>query len=265
MTDTALSTPAGAPHIEPIERIDISDAVYLRIREMILLGDLAPDSKIDLDYLADSFQVSRTTVANALQRLNLEELVTIVPRRGTFARRFGPEQVNELYEVRLCIELWAAQKSVSHVTDEQLAEVHQILDGFLPLFDSKERSDLAAFAVKNRDFHTYLISLAQNRKMLDMYESLHVDVLGYRIYHIRETRHTVDGVPIQEVLRPARADHEEHEAIVHGYEARALSQVEEAIRTHLNRSLENYIKMYEALRIDPRHDLRDISRLRQER
>jgi DNA-binding GntR family transcriptional regulator len=247
LTDTALTAHTGSPHIEPIQRVDISDAVYQRIREMILLGDLAPDNKIDLDHLAASFQVSRTTVANALQRLELEELVTIVPRRGTFVKRFGPDQVKEFYEVRLCLEIWAARKSVVDVSDEQTIRMRQILDEFLPLFDSKKRSDLAAFACKNRDFHTYLVSLGNNRKMLDMYEGLQVDVLGYRIYHIRETRHSVDGLPIQEVLRPAKADHEEHESIVLGYEARDLAQVEEAIRTHLDRSLGNYIKVSEAL------------------
>jgi DNA-binding GntR family transcriptional regulator len=248
MTDTVLSKQIDEPLIEPIERVEISDAVYQRIREMILLGDLAPDSKIDLDHLADSFQVSRTTVANALQRLELEELVYIVPRRGTFVRRFNTEQVKEFYEARLCLELWAASKSVAEVTDAQIAKMKQLLAAFVPLFESKQRSDLAAFASKNRDFHTYLISLAQNQKMLDIYKSLHVDVLGYRIYHIRETRHTVDGISIQEVLRPARADHEEHEAIVRGYDARDLCLVENAIKTHLDRSLENYIKVYESLR-----------------
>lgn len=248
MTDTVLSKQVDGPLIEPIERVEISDAVYQRIREMILLGDLSPGSKIDLDYLADSFQVSRTTVANALQRLDLEELVYIVPRRGTFVRRFNTDQVKEFYEVRLCLELWAARRSVADVIDEQITRMKQLLDAFVPLFDTGRRSDLAAFASKNRDFHTYLISLAQNQKMLDIYESLHVDVLGYRIYHIRETRHTVDGIPIQEVLRPARADHEEHEAIVRGYETRDLCIVENAIKTHLDRSLENYIKVHEALR-----------------
>lgn len=244
-----VSSPRSRPlQIAPIERVDVSDAVYGRIRDMILLGDLGPDNKIGLDFLAASFQVSRTTVATALQRLNLEDLVYIVPRRGTFVRRFTSKQVKELYEARLCFDLWAARKSVASVTDEQVAEMRQILDEFVPFFDSKKRADLAAFAVKNRGFHTYFIRLARNQKMLDMYESLHLDVLGYRIYHIRETRHSVDGVPVQEVLRPARADHDEHEAIVRGYEARDLSQVKEAISTHLNRALENYVKVFEALR-----------------
>ena len=247
MTDSVLSPQSRVPNVVPIERIDISQIVYERIREMIMVGDLAPDSKIDLDHLAESFQVSRTTVSNALQRLNLEDLVYIVPRRGTFVKHFSPEQVRELYEVRLCLELWAAREIAASITDEEVAKMRQLLEGFIPLFDSKERADLAAFAIKNRDFHTYPISLAKNNKMLDIYKSLNVDVLGYRIYHVRETRHSVDGVHIQEVLRPARADHEEHEAIVRGYEARDLSQVEDAITTHLNRSLENYIKVSKAL------------------
>jgi len=231
------------PLIARIERVDISDSVYTRIRQMILLGDLVPGSKVDIDMLADSFGVSRSTVANALQILSLEDLVKIFPHRGTFVRVFGLDELEETYEVRLCLELWAAKKSVASTTDEQIAKMRRILDEFVPLFESMERANLAAFAVKNGVFHTFLVSLANNKRLVDSYKGLHVEFLGYRIHKIREAGKLNGGTTREVMLPPARTDHEEHRAIVDAYAARDLAQVEKEITTHLRRALDNIVQV----------------------
>ncbi len=149
-----ISSDATLPMIEPIDRIEVFEVVYKRIREMIMLGDLVPGSKIDLDYLSNSLQVSRTTVANAFQRLNLEGLVYVKPRRGTFVARFKSQDVRDFYELRLCFELWAAQKVTARITDEHLAEMHRLQEKVFLETTGKDRSHMAAFAQKNLDFHT---------------------------------------------------------------------------------------------------------------
>lgn len=221
MISTTSSLQPQIPDTGPITHVDISQIVYERIREMIMRGDFVPGSKIDVGCLAESFQVSRTTVANALQRLALEDLVYIVPRRGTYVQRFALRQLWELYDVRLCLELWAAKHSVESASVAEVFQLRQLLEEFLPLMSGDERKDLNTFASQNYDFHTYLISLAKNGKLLEIYQGLNIDVLGSRIYRIREA------------IRPASVVHAEHGAIVRGYEARDLSAVEEAITTHL--------------------------------
>lgn len=239
-----ISFDATLPIIEPIERVEVFEVVYKRIREMIMLGDLVPASKIALDYLSNSLQVSRTTVANAFQRMNLEGLVYVKPRRGTFVSRFKSQDVHDFYESRLCFELWASQKVTAQITDEELAEMHRLLKEASLKTTAKDRSHMAAFAQKNLDFHTYLVSLAGNEKMLSFFRGLHLDVLGYRIFHIRETSISADGATLPDALRPAEEDHREHQAIVRAFEARNPSLVEKAIRSHLTNSLENHLRVF---------------------
>lgn len=244
-SNAAIPSRHKTPRLAPIQHTDVSEAVYHRIREMILLGDLAP-GKIDLGFLADSLRVSRSTVTNVIQRLRMEGLVQIIPRRGTLVRPFTPADVRDIYEVRQSLELLAARQSLPRVTDREIAELRLLLDEFVPLFERNERRDFAKFAMKNREFHAYQVSLARNAKLIEIYNHLHIDVLGYRIYHIRETRASMDGVPAQETLRPAQIDHEEHTSLVRGFEMRDLAQIEAAITAHIQNSLENYHRVLDA-------------------
>lgn len=241
MPELDQSVDVRPAELEPIERVDISEATYTRIREMIVLGHLVPGSKIDLDFLADSLQIGRTTVANALQDLQLEDLVHIVPRRGTFVSRFTSQQVREVYEMRMCLELWAARKAAASITDEEIAELNRLVEEFVPFFEDVEHPGCAAFARKNRDFHTYLVGLCHNDKMLSIYQSLPIDVLGYRVSHIRETSGLVGESASLEPLGPAEEDHREHKIIVQVFEARDPSQAEDAIRAHLERAMKHHL------------------------
>lgn len=232
--------------VAPIERVDVSEAAYTRVRDMIVVGDLPPGIKIDLDLLAGSLQVGRTTVANALQRLHLEELVEIVPRRGTFVSRFTLKQVSDLYEMRLCLELYATQKAADGLSDGQLLRLHHLLDAFTPYFGARDLAGYAAFARCNRDFHTYLVSLADNDRMLAVYNRLHVDVLGYRVFHIRATAQLA-GIRAPAPLRPPEEDHREHAEIVAAFEARDPTRAAVAIRDHLESALEHSVTVFSLL------------------
>lgn len=234
MTTLPTAVQRHAPDIAPIHRVDISELTYERIRELILRGDLEPASKIDVDYLADSLQVSRTTVANALQRLALEELISIIPRRGTFVQRFTRRDLREMYDIRLCLELWTARQSVESASDQEVSGLRDLLLGFQPLFSGDERKDLVVFASQNRDFHTYLVGLAHNSRLLSIYQSLNIDVLGSRIYRQADA------------VRPARTVYSEHEAIVLSYEARDRAAAEAAITTHLVTARDSHSKAFTA-------------------
>lgn len=243
LSGDAFPTVSSVSNVKPIERVDVSEAAYRRIRKMIMVGQLPPDGKIDLEVLAELLNVGRSTVANALKRLNLEDLVYIVPRQGTFVKAFSVGELEELYDVRMCLEVWATRDGVANVTDEAAAEIRELLDAFVPLLDSPEEIDPAEFAIKNRDFHTFLVSLAKNKKVLEIYERLNIDVLGHRIYNIRGFLRSKGETRIEEALRPRRVEHTEHEAIATAYLSGDPVSAADAIRAHLANSLRNHFRV----------------------
>jgi DNA-binding GntR family transcriptional regulator len=117
--------------------------------------------------------------------------------------------------------LWAAKSSVARLTDAEIAGLQGLLSDFNTLFEGDTRKDLMIFASANRDFHTYLVSLAHNERLLDIYGGLNIDVIGSRIYRMGAT------------LRSAAVVHAEHEAIVRACAARDPEAAAQAITRHL--------------------------------
>jgi DNA-binding GntR family transcriptional regulator len=70
---------------------------------------LPPGAVIDEVALQEELQLGRTPIREALKRLALEKLVTIVPRRGMFVTEIGITDLRHLYEVRIELEALAAR------------------------------------------------------------------------------------------------------------------------------------------------------------
>lgn len=79
--------------------------IYLRMRAMILNLDIRPGSRFTESQLADYFEVSRTPIRAALQRLESERQIVIRPKQGCYVRELDIVRINHYYDVRVNLEL----------------------------------------------------------------------------------------------------------------------------------------------------------------
>ncbi|HVZ44495.1 MAG TPA: GntR family transcriptional regulator [Ramlibacter sp.] len=135
----------------------------LRLREMILAGELAPGARIAELAIVDKLGVSRTPIRAALMRLEQEGLLETMPGGGYAVRIFSEREVSDAIELRGTVEglaaRLAAERGVPGDLIEQahvcLAEIDAVLeqpaldDGAFPRYD-----DL------NRRFHSLLSDMA---------------------------------------------------------------------------------------------------------
>ncbi|MDR3565710.1 MAG: GntR family transcriptional regulator [Negativicutes bacterium] len=98
----------------------LNDQIYEALRNAILQDTLPAGSKLDVNLLAKRWGVSRTPVNDAIQRLMIEGLVSVVPRRGTFVARIEVKDILEFMDVRLMFELRAAELTIGQITVEHL-------------------------------------------------------------------------------------------------------------------------------------------------
>jgi DNA-binding GntR family transcriptional regulator len=138
------------------------DEVYLRLRDYILSGTLAPNDRLHQSDLAQMLGVSRTPVREALLRLEREGLVYARNGHGMFVKGVTAANVAELYDVRLALEPVAARLACAHPTASSVTGAERILR-------TQERSyprDLAAAFRVNRSFHQKLVEGCGNPLML---------------------------------------------------------------------------------------------------
>ena len=89
--------------------VSLSEQAYQRIKKKIVSLELPPGSVLDEAELREELELGRTPIREALIRLSQEQLVTIVPRRGTFVTNIGLSDLQQLSEVRLQLEALAAR------------------------------------------------------------------------------------------------------------------------------------------------------------
>ena len=90
--------------------LPLRDVVFNTLRQAILTGELRPGERLMELHLADRLGVSRTPVREAIRRLELEGLVTMIPRRGAVVAEITEKGMSDVLVVRrtldaLCAEL----------------------------------------------------------------------------------------------------------------------------------------------------------------
>lgn len=87
----------------------LSEQAYQQIRQKIVTLTLAPGAVVDEAQLQAELSVGRTPIREALKRLELERLVSIIPRRGIFVTPINLTDLQHLYELRINLECLAAE------------------------------------------------------------------------------------------------------------------------------------------------------------
>jgi DNA-binding GntR family transcriptional regulator len=194
-------------------RTNLNEQVYDELRAQLLTRRRAPGSKLSLHTLASELGVSRSPVHHALTRLVSEGLLSVQPRRGYFVSPVTARAVAEGYDVRLALELLAAERAVDRVTQEQLDRFDELLSSTAAAI-SHEQWDSA-----NAAFHEHQIDLAGNTLLSNAYRELSVNLM-------------------MQVIRGGRVEGHadlvtEHRSVVEGFRDRDLPAVAAAIRTHV--------------------------------
>ena len=141
------------------QAVPLSQQAYEQIKQMIVTLKLAPGSVIDEAQLQDELQLGRTPIREALKRLALESLVSIVPRRGIFVTNIGINDLQRLLEVRLELETLATRLAAQRGTAEHWQRMEQLVVEPLVL-DGDSDSDMIRV---DEAFHEIIYEAADNR------------------------------------------------------------------------------------------------------
>jgi DNA-binding GntR family transcriptional regulator len=203
-----------------------SDSAQARVvealRRDIGTGALAPRSQVSESALATQFGTSRTPIREALKQLQIEGLVKIIPRVGTFVTEPSWQEIVELSQVKEMLEALAARlvaqradMAILGVLERNLAEST----------DAMAAGDIDRYVVLVREFHDVMIRGANNQKLLSHYRVL-MNQFSY------------NRLVFASLQQPGRliASLEEHRSIVRAITARDPDAAELSMRSHANQA-----------------------------
>src|SRR6187455_148131 len=113
---------------ETIVAGNLNERVYEQLRTRVLTRHEPAGAKLSLHVLAAELGVSRSPVHHALTRLVSEGLLTVRPRRGYYVAPVTAQAVAEGYDVRLALELLAAERAIGSVSIGQLDRFAELLE-----------------------------------------------------------------------------------------------------------------------------------------
>jgi len=125
----------------------LADRAYAELRDRIVTLRIPPGAPINEDALGRELALGRTPLREAIKRLALENLITVFPRRGTFASEINIADLTAICDVRTQLEGHAAYRAAQHITPAQEAELHELVEllgGPRPLQDATELMALDA-------------------------------------------------------------------------------------------------------------------------
>jgi DNA-binding GntR family transcriptional regulator len=113
--------------VRKIKKGTLKDQISVQIKELILFNQLRPGQLIVIDKIAGELGVSHTPVREALAKLELEGLVILNSYQNPRVAEITPEDVREIYEMRMMIECWAVEKAATKMSDDQIQRIQSEL------------------------------------------------------------------------------------------------------------------------------------------
>ena len=99
--------------------LPLRDVVFKTLRRAILTGELKPGERLMEIHLANRLGVSRTPIREAIRKLELEGLVTMIPRRGAEVPDITEKNLKDVLEVRRALEGLAIELACQRITEEK--------------------------------------------------------------------------------------------------------------------------------------------------
>jgi DNA-binding GntR family transcriptional regulator len=144
---------------DPADTTPLTDRAWRALEEEIVTLRIAPGSIVSEAGLSARLGLGRTPVREALQRLAVEGLVQILPRRGIIVTEIDVAAQLRLLEVRREIERLLARASAHRGTNEQRVRFDSIAD---EMETAARREDDVAFMRLDRAFNLLLLEAAGN-------------------------------------------------------------------------------------------------------
>lgn len=197
----------------------LSESVYDRIKSDIFDFRLRPGDRLTETEIAESLQVSRTPVRQALHRLEQEGYLQLAFRNGWNVRAFDFDRFEQLYDLRIVLELAAVEQLCKSelVPGLDALQTAWLVPVEAQLADPRQVSEL------DEAFHQGLVAAAGNREMARVHRDL-----TEKIRIIRRLDFT----------KPPRiqATYEEHGEILRLIAKRRSAQASMVLRSHIEAS-----------------------------
>ena len=213
-------------NVENLQRFSAKNIIYQTVCDWIITGVLRPGEKIVDSELAKRFNVSRTPVREAIQILEGQKLVYVVPGRATVVADIDTTDIEKYYRTLAELQALAAELACGSITDQELEQLEKTHRAFV---DACDRNDGAGAIDHDNLFHETIVRAARNEYVEESSRTmiLHIQRIKYHYFHCDRMR---------------KISVSQHGEILRTIQARDGAKAKELMRSHWICSMENSLR-----------------------
>lgn len=219
--------PPNSAHLSRVTRLRLHDAVITQLRDFIVEGMLAPDTKLNERELCEVMGISRTPLREAIKVLAAEGLVEITPNRGASVYRMSEAEIRETFELMSGLEAFSGLLAGERITPEELDEIKVLHQEMLTFY---AQGDLHSYYVKNHEIHDRINIAARNGALRQIYTSVNRRLQSLRFRSNLQTAKWGKAIG-------------EHEEMIKALEAHDGARLSAILRQHLLRKRDAVLQL----------------------
>lgn len=150
--------------LAPLATANLREQAAAAIRASIITGELEPGAIYSVRQFADRFGVSATPVREALLDLLNDGLVIAIRNRGFRIAQVTDRDLDEIYRLRLLIEVPGVAMAAEHLSPEDEAACRELAGR---ITEAAGRGNLTVYVETDRMFHLRLLEAAGNRRLVE--------------------------------------------------------------------------------------------------
>lgn len=189
--------------------LPLRDVVFNTLRQAILTGELKPGERLMEIHLADKLGVSRTPVREAIRRLELEGLVTMIPRRGAEVAQITEKSMSDVLEVRRALDALCAELACDRITPEELESLKKACDHFEQCIATGDAKKIAQADVA---LHDIIVRATGNQRLIQLVNNLSEQMYRYRFEYIKDSSQHENLVKEHRIIYQSIVDKEKETA-----------------------------------------------------
>lgn len=137
---------------------------YNTIREKIIKCEYSPNTLLNEDMLVNAINASKTPIRDALNRLEQEGLVKILPQKGAFVSEISINEINKVFETRMIIEPYSVLKYGYRIKREVYLDYYNLFSQSIENIGINNMYDI------DDKFHREFILATKNSYLIQIYE-----------------------------------------------------------------------------------------------
>jgi len=193
---------------------NLTALAYESIKKSILEGNLGPDVRLTEESLSQQLGISKSPIREALNGLQNEGLIRIEPRRGAYLRRFTAKEVEDLYNLREALEVYAV--SAVKITPELIGELKASVKRTGEYIKSHDKT---SHIEEDARFHGAIAKATNNQELCRVLENVQ-----NQIWLLRCQTYDLSSSSAPKA----------HAAILHAFEQGDRRKAQTAMREHIS-------------------------------